>query len=53
MCNRFALPASPEELAEHFGLSEVSALLPRYNVAPGEEILVVRADGRSRVLERS
>jgi putative SOS response-associated peptidase YedK len=53
MCNRFALPATPEELASHFGLSDVSALVPRFNVAPGESILVVRADGRTRVLDRA
>jgi putative SOS response-associated peptidase YedK len=53
MCNRFSLPATPEEIAEHFELSEIPALLPRYNVAPGEEILVVHADHRGRLLERS
>ena len=53
MCNRFALPASPEELAEHLGLSELPDLVPRYNVAPGEEVLVVRADGDNRVLQRA
>lgn len=53
MCNRFSLPASPEEIAEHFELPEIPALPPRYNVAPGEEILVVRAQGRRRQLQRS
>ncbi|HVO09540.1 MAG TPA: SOS response-associated peptidase [Vicinamibacteria bacterium] len=53
MCNRFALPASPEELAEQFGLSELPPLVPRYNVAPGEEILVVRAEGDRRLLQHA
>ena len=52
MCNRFALP-SPDEIAAHFELGEVGALLPRYNVAPGETILVVRSEGGSRVLDTS
>ncbi len=53
MCNRFALPASPEELAEHFGLSDLEGPVARYNVAPGEEILVVRREGQRRVLQRA
>ncbi|HXY41662.1 MAG TPA: SOS response-associated peptidase, partial [Vicinamibacteria bacterium] len=36
-----------------FGLSETEALVRRYNVAPGEEILVVRADGQGRLLQRA
>ncbi len=53
VCNRFALPASPEEIAAEFDLGEVPALGPRYNVAPGEEILVVRMRSGRRVLGRS
>ena len=52
MCNRFALP-KPEEIAAHFELGEVPALAPRYNVGPGESILVVRRDGPRRVLDTS
>ena len=51
MCNRFALP-SPEELAAHFGLSEIGEVPPRFNVAPGEQILVVRQAASARVLDR-
>ncbi len=51
MCNRFALPASPEEIASEFELSELPGLPPRYNIAPGERIPVVRASGRSRILD--
>ena len=53
MCNRFALPASPEEIASEFELSELPPLPPRYNIAPGESIPVVRASGGSRVLDSS
>jgi putative SOS response-associated peptidase YedK len=52
MCNRFALP-SPDEIAAHFELPPLPPLPPRYNVAPGEEIFVVRNAGGSRVLDTS
>ncbi len=52
MCNRFALP-SPEEIAEHFELPPLPPLPPRYNIAPGEEIFVVRRVGGSRLLDTS
>lgn len=52
MCNRFALP-KPEEIAAHFELGEIPSLAPRYNVAPGETILVVRREGETRVLDSS
>jgi putative SOS response-associated peptidase YedK len=52
MCNRFALP-KPEEIAAHFELGEIPSLAPRYNVAPGESILVVRREGEARVLDTS
>lgn len=37
----------PEEVARHFGLEETPALSPRYNVAPGQEVAVVRAEAGS------
>jgi len=52
VCNRFALP-EPEEIAAQFEVSLPEALPPRFNIAPGEEILVVRRDAGVRVLERS
>ena len=42
MCGRFTLTKSGEEVAEAFGLDEAPALLPRYNIAPSEPVLVVR-----------
>jgi putative SOS response-associated peptidase YedK len=41
MCGRFAL-ATPEELAEHFGLEKTLDFEPRYNIAPSQDIAVVR-----------
>jgi len=49
MCGRFALTSTPEALAERFELSEPPACRARYNVAPGQDVLVVRgAASRSR-----
>ncbi|MCX7962461.1 MAG: SOS response-associated peptidase [Burkholderiales bacterium] len=54
MCGRFALHASPEVIALEFALAAVPAFAPRYNIAPGSDILAVRArDGaREAVLVR-
>jgi putative SOS response-associated peptidase YedK len=42
VCGRFSLDALPNTLASHFGLATVPALAPRYNIAPGQDIAVVR-----------
>jgi len=42
VCGRFTLTSSPEELARRFGLDDVPALAPRYNIAPGQDVLAVR-----------
>lgn len=43
MCGRFALRARAEALAQQFGLDDVPRLPPRYNIAPGQQVAVVRA----------
>jgi putative SOS response-associated peptidase YedK len=42
MCGRFTLRSSGEVVAEAFGLPEVPDLLPRFNIAPGHPVAVVR-----------
>jgi putative SOS response-associated peptidase YedK len=42
MCGRFSLATPAEQVAEHFGLTEVPALSPRYNIAPSQPVAVVR-----------
>ena len=42
MCGRFSLTTDPEILAEHFDLAEVPDLEPRYNIAPTQDVAVVR-----------
>ncbi len=46
MCGRFSLTTDPEILAEHFDLAEVPDLEPRYNIAPTQDVAVVREAGR-------
>lgn len=42
MCGRFSQSATPEAIAQAFGLAEVPSLAPRYNLAPSQEIPVIR-----------
>ncbi len=42
MCGRFTLLPSDDDLAEFFGLAAVPALTPRYNIAPTQDVAVVR-----------
>ncbi len=41
MCGRVVLSSAPHQLAERFFLDMVPELLPRFNIAPGQEISVV------------
>jgi putative SOS response-associated peptidase YedK len=41
MCGRFTLTATPEEVAELFGLADLDAFPPRYNIAPTQPVLVI------------
>lgn len=42
MCGRFTLTSSGEELARRFELTSAPQLRPRYNIAPSQEVAVVR-----------
>jgi len=42
MCGRFALRTPPKSIQEHFDLPETVDLSPRYNIAPSQQIAVVR-----------
>ena len=44
MCGRYVLSTPGDLLAELFDLTEVPELSPRYNVAPTQEVAVVRRD---------
>jgi len=49
MCGRLSLSVSPGALAERFEARPPPALGPRYNVAPGEDLAVIRNDDRGRI----
>ncbi|MET0555266.1 MAG: SOS response-associated peptidase [Vicinamibacteria bacterium] len=51
MCGRFTLSAPGDALAEVFELDDVPEAVPRYNIAPTQPVLVVRARGPRRVAE--
>ena len=42
MCGRFTRRSSPIAIAQEFGLFDVPDLSPRFNVAPGQAVAVVR-----------
>ncbi|HET6304907.1 MAG TPA: SOS response-associated peptidase [Myxococcota bacterium] len=42
MCGRISLSTPARVVAEHFGLAEVPELAPRWNVAPGQPVAIVR-----------
>jgi putative SOS response-associated peptidase YedK len=42
MCGRATLSTPPEDLAEVFGLDEVPSLTPHYNLAPSQDMAVIR-----------
>ena len=48
MCGRFALYSDPVTLAQRFGVSEPPDLFPRYNIAPTQNIALVRQEGAER-----
>ncbi|MBL8584590.1 MAG: SOS response-associated peptidase [Rhizobiaceae bacterium] len=41
MCGRFTLTATPEEVADLLGLTDIDDFPPRYNIAPTQPILMV------------
>ena len=46
MSGRFALTATPDEVAALFGLGDLEDFPPRYNIAPTQPILLVMAGPR-------
>jgi len=51
VCGRFELSSAADVLARVFGLVDIPALEPRFNVAPMQGIFVVRRNGDARVGE--
>jgi putative SOS response-associated peptidase YedK len=42
VCGRYVLASPGEVIAEHFRLAAVPVYPPRYNIAPTDQVLVVR-----------
>ncbi|MCF8053364.1 MAG: SOS response-associated peptidase [Desulfobacterales bacterium] len=53
MCGRFVAFSAIDEIQKHFGVDQLRAeqVQPSYNVAPTQQIAVVRRDGDERVME--
>jgi putative SOS response-associated peptidase YedK len=49
MCGRYSLHSNPEVVALLFGLSEIPAYPPRYNIAPTAQVLIIRQNGAAMV----
>jgi putative SOS response-associated peptidase YedK len=50
MCGRFYLTATPAEIRKQFKIQKVTALMPRYNIAPTQGSPIVVAEGKGREL---
>ncbi len=50
MCGRFTLRTPARDLVEIFELLHEPELSPRYNIAPTQNVAVIRQDGKSREL---
>lgn len=48
MCARIFLPVTDEELASFLDVPEVPQVGPRFNIAPGQDVRVLRADEAGR-----
>lgn len=50
MCGRYSLTTPPEAMYQLFGLRELVNLAPRYNIAPSQDVPVVRCNDQGREL---
>ena len=49
MCGRYSLHAHPDVIALLFGLSQIPAHQPRYNIAPTSQVLIIRKNEAAMV----
>ncbi|MBW6521846.1 MAG: SOS response-associated peptidase [Desulfoarculaceae bacterium] len=45
MCGRFVLTSTTEHIRQSFGVDDVPSIAPRYNIAPTQDVLVIRQNG--------
>lgn len=48
MCGRFTLSSKTQSIAEYFGIDLPYDLKPRYNIAPSQDILVIRPSSEAK-----
>ena len=49
MCGRYSLHTNPDVIALMFGLSEIPAYQPRYNIAPTAQVLIIKQNEAAMV----
>jgi putative SOS response-associated peptidase YedK len=49
MCGRFSLVTTPEELAHQFHLRRQVTIAPRYNIAPSQQVIIVRPGANGNI----
>ena len=49
MCGRFTLASSADKISEYFGIECNYELKPRYNIAPSQDILVIRESSTKKL----
>jgi putative SOS response-associated peptidase YedK len=49
MCGRYSLHSNPDIVALMFGLSEIPAYQPRYNIAPAAQVLIIKQNEAAMV----
>lgn len=52
MCGRFALFSPAEALQAAFGVADIGELQPRYNIAPTQDVVVIRAGTEGLLVDR-
>ena len=45
MCGRFVLTTTSDQIQQRFGIDDVPSIVPRYNIAPTQDVLVIRQYG--------
>lgn len=50
MCGRFSLTSSPAAISQHFGFDIQLPIEPRYNIAPSQSILAIKANNEPVML---
>lgn len=52
MCGRFTIHTSAVEIARAFDVKILTPLTPRFNVAPSQEIPVVRLNADTKLIDK-